>query len=447
MSWSETLLDASFRGQSIQVVEESLQCQYAIAQHGTPYRNGDSSEGLGRGARVFSMRLVLFGENYELELQALLKALDVIEPGELIHPIYGAVSVLTGSNWVSHSADRPDYCDVQVQFIEQLPDAPFFERQIEYVDVGVLGPDDEYTWQDGVFDFFGKLDSLISEVQGWIGGGWMGVLERALGLPGIGLRLQQLRSQIAGVVANLVGLAGGGSSGSGGSSAYDPLVVVARTPTEIRAAIRSITPATSRDLQSRSAIPSVMPGGSWLMPEAAHAADNLLAAARQGSEPDPDWLPLGMPLDPAESVSWQLVILVVTELACANAESVAVVLDNEAAEPVLSPDDLESLVNLIRSLIQASILLQRRLYGVETARPVIEGLRDLAAMIQAKARRIILSRPPLIIRTVESPASLRLLAFRWYGDHSRANELLRLNPGLRNPHNIQRGEALRSYAT
>lgn len=445
MSWSETLLDASFRGLSIQVTKESLQAQYAIAQHGTPYRNGDSSEGLGRGARVFNMRLVLFGQNYELELQALLRALDVLGPGELIHPIYGSVMVLVASKSVDHAAEQPDYCDIQVQFVEQLPDAPFFERQIEYVDVGVLSQDDEYTWQDGVFDFFGKLDSLLSEIQSWIGGGWMGVLEKALGLPGIGLRLQQLRSQIGGVIAGLAGLLGG--SGGGSSGGYDPLVVVARTPAEIRSAIRSITPATARELQSRGAIPAVMPGGSWLTPVAAHAADNLLAAARQGTEPDPEWLPQGVPSDPAEAVAWQLVVLVVTELACAHTESVAVVLDNEEEEPVLSPDDLEDLVNLIRSLIQASILLQRRLYGVETARPVIEGMRNLAAMIQAKARRVILSRPPLITRTVESPTSLRLLAFRWYGDHSRAHELLRLNPGLRNPHNIQRGEALRSYAT
>ncbi|HID7877459.1 TPA: DNA circularization protein, partial [Pseudomonas aeruginosa] len=93
----------------------------------------------------------------------------------------------------------------------------------------------------------------------------------------------------------------------------------------------------------------------------------------------------------------------------------------------------------------AAILLHRRLYGVEEARPIIEGLRNTSALLQARARRVILMAPPLIERTVETPASLRLLAYRWYGDHTRASELLRLNPGLRTPYNIEAGEVLRAY--
>lgn len=440
MSWSETLLDASFRGVRLQVLDENLQAQHAIAQHGTPYRNGDSSEDLGRGARVFAMRVVLLGQNYEIELQNLLRALDVIGPGELVHPIYGSVQVLTSTQSVQHSAEKPDYCEVQLQFIEQLPDAPFFERQIEFVDVGVLSGADEYTWQDGVFDFFGRLDSLIGEIQSWTGGGWMGLMEKALGLPGIGLRLQQLRSQILGVLSNVTGLAG--STGS----AFDPLTDLLRTPTEIRAAISTRTQPNPRELMARDAIPASMPGGDQLFRDASRAADQLLSAARQGIEPDASLLPDTMPTDPAAAASWQLVILVVVELACAHADAVAVVLDNESKEPTLSPGELENLVNLVRALIQAAILLQRHLYGVEQSRPVIEALRDTAAMVQAQARYVLLQRPPLVSREVQAPTSLRLLAFRWYGDHSRAIELLRLNPQLRTPHNISAGEVLRGYA-
>ena len=100
MSWSETLLDASFRGVPIQVVEESLQWQRSLAEHGTPFKNGDSVRDLGRGARRFPMQLVVFGVNYEIELQNLLVTLEVIGSGELIHPIYGSVSV------VPHSLDE-----------------------------------------------------------------------------------------------------------------------------------------------------------------------------------------------------------------------------------------------------------------------------------------------------------------------------------------------------
>lgn len=440
MSWSETLLDASFRGVPLQVVDENLQAQHAIAQHGTPYRNGDSSEDLGRGARVFALRVVLFGVNYELELQSLLSALDVIGPGELVHPIYGSVTVLTQSQAVHHTAERPDYCEVQLQFVEQLPDAPFFERHIEFVDVASLSVEDEYTWQDGLFDLLGRVDTLIAEVQTWIGGGWVGLIEQALGLPGIGLRLQQMRSQILGVVSGMAGLAGSSSS------AFDPLTDIGRTATEIRSAARDSTPSSARELQARSGIPATLPGSESLTAEAARVGADLLASVRQGTEPDASELPDSMPSDPVSASAWVLVVLIVTELALANAEAVAIVVEDEAEQPTLSPVELEALVNLVRLLIQAAILLQRRLYAVEDSRPVIEALRNTAALIQARARQVILQSPPMLERVVESPTSLRLLAFRWYGDHSRALELLRLNPALKTPHNIAAGEVLRAYA-
>ncbi|WP_160286825.1 DNA circularization protein [Pseudomonas knackmussii] len=439
MSWSETLLDASYRGIPLNVVDENLQAQRALSEHGSPYRNGDSVDDLGRGARRFPMRVVLFGVNYEIELQNLLKALDTSGDGELIHPIYGSVTVVAASWEVGHSAERPDSAQVSIQFVESLPDQPFFAREIAFVDVGLVAADDGPTWQDGIFDLFGRIDSLVSDIQTWIGGGWVGLLEQTLGLPGIGLRLQQLRSQILGVVTAVDEMA------NSTSSAFDPLADLARTPTEIRGAIQTSTPSDSASLLSRSGVPAAMPGASSLPADASRAAATLLASARQGVDPDESLLPSSMPSDPVAENAFGLVVLVITELALAHAQAVAVIIEAEAETPTLSPDDLESLANLARSLAQASILLHRRLYDVETARPIIEGLRNTSALLQARARRVILMAPPLVERTVQTPASLRLLAHRWYGDHTRAAELLRLNPGLQTPYSIEAGEVLRAY--
>lgn len=439
MSWSETLLDASYRGIPLNVVDENLQAQRALSEHGSPYRNGDSVDDLGRGARRFPMRVVLFGVNYEIELQNLLKALDTSGDGELIHPIYGSVTVVAASWEVAHSAERPDSAQVSIQFVESLPDQPFFAREIAFVDVGLVSADDGPTWQDGIFDLFGRIDSLVGDIQTWIGGGWVGLLEQTLGLPGIGLRLQQLRSQILGVVTSVDEMA------NSTSSAFDPLTDLARTPTEIRGAIQTSTPSDSASLLSRSGVPAAMPGASSLPADASRAAATLLASARQGVDPDESLLPSSMPSDPVAENAFGLVVLVITELALSHAQAVAAIIEAEAETPTLSPDDLESLANLTRSLAQAAILLHRRLYDVETARPIIEGLRNTSALIQARARRVILMAPPLVERTVQTPASLRLLAHRWYGDHTRAAELLRLNPGLQTPYNIEAGEVLRAY--
>ncbi|MGH8361410.1 MAG: DNA circularization N-terminal domain-containing protein, partial [Pseudomonas sp.] len=69
MSWAENLLDASFRGVPLQVESESLQWQRALSEHGTPFKDGDRVKDLGRGARRVPMQVVVFGVNYEIELQ------------------------------------------------------------------------------------------------------------------------------------------------------------------------------------------------------------------------------------------------------------------------------------------------------------------------------------------------------------------------------------------
>lgn len=441
MSWKENLLDASFRGIPLDVADENLEAQWFTSQHGTPYKQGDSAEDLGRGGRAFSLRVIFNGPNYEFYLRALLDALDVLGPGELVHPIYGSLTVVTRSMNVHHTAERPDYAEVALQFVEHTPDEPFFDRDLVWTAVWSAYAEDETTWQDGLFDLLAKIDSLVTEIQSWIGGGWTGFMEKALGLPGIGLRLQQLRSQIMGVVSQVVSMAT-----SNPLSAFDPLVDLARTPTEIRAVIQNTTPSSSRELLSRGGVPATVPGSTSLTAQASRAGTALLISARQGSEPDTSVIPDSMPTDPVDAASLALVVLIVTETALANAQAVSAVIEDEAATQTLSPGDLESLVNLSRSLIESAILLHRRLYGVETALPVIDALRTMAGLIQARARSVILLSPPLVERTVESPASLRVLAHRWYGDHSRAIELSRLNPSLGSPYNIQPGEVLRAYA-
>lgn len=455
MSWSETLLDASFRGVPLQIESESLQWQRALSEHGTPFKDGDRVKDLGRGARRVPMQVVVFGVNYEIELQNILRALNTPGAGELVHPIYGSMSVVSSTGEVKHHAERPDYAEVSVVFVEDTPDAPFFERQFEFVDIGVLEGEDERSWQDGIFDLFGRIDSLVGEIQSWIGGGWVGLLEKALGLPGIGLRLQQLRSQILGVVSGI------GSMAKRPSGAFDPLVDLMRTPSEIRGAIQGSTPTSAAALLIRTGVPAAIPGNASLPADAARAGSVFLIGARQGVAPRVELLveglpanagsgvvllPDGMPDDPVAANAFALVVLVVTELALAHAQAVATVVEDEADTPTLSPLELEGLVNLVRSLVQSSILLQRHLFDVETARPIIEALRNVAALIQARARQVILQSPPMLERTVETPVSLRLLAHRWYGDHTRAAELIRLNPGLKTPHNIQAGEVLRAYA-
>jgi prophage DNA circulation protein len=53
----------------------------------------------------------------------------------------------------------------------------------------------------------------------------------------------------------------------------------------------------------------------------------------------------------------------------------------------------------------------------------------------------------MVATTVTSPCNLHLLAHRLYGDYTRAEELARLNPGIRNPNFLARGQIVRRYAS
>lgn len=445
MSWSDNLLDCSYNGQPILVLSESTGADYSLVQHGVPYQNGDSVEPMGRNARRFSIKAVQWGSNYEVALQALLAVFEQ-QSGELVHPIYGSAKVVIASWGVGHVAERPDYAALDLVFVEDTPGAPFFERTLfeNFTDLGLASDidiDRSTTWQSSLLDTLARVDSLVAQVQQWIGGGWTGLMEKALGLPGITLRLQQLRSQILGVVSGVAGMAGSTSS------AFDPLIDLVRTPVEIRAAIDTSTPSTTSELLAGKGVPSTMPGAATLEGNALRTANALLASGFAGTEPDAGNLPEVMPDDPVAASAYGLVLIFITELALAHAEAVAVVLEDEAQTQTLSPEELSRLVALVRSLIQAAILLHRHLHGIEQALAVIEPLRMLAGLIQARARQVIVQRPPMISRTVESGTSLRLLAFRWYRDHARADELLRLNPRLRSPFLIPSGEVLRAYAS
>lgn len=440
MSWADDLLDCTYRGVNLDIMAEDLEAQRALVQHGVPYVDGDDVEDLGQGAREFSMRAVVFGPNYLFQLKLILIALDAIGPGELVHPIYGSVNVVSGGYKVSHHAERPDYAEIALRFLEHTPNDAFFNPDFTYTPEGTAYVEDERTWQDGVFDLIGRVDSLIAEVQGWIGGGWTGLMEKALGLPGITLRLQQMRSQILGVVSGVQSMA------KSSSSAFDPLLDLARSPTEIRSSVEESTPTTSAELLSRTGVPSAMPGAESLPPEIARIGSAFLVAAREGAAPDGSALPTAMPDDPVEAVAFALITLVITELSLSYASAIGVAIENDADDLALSPNELERLANLARSLIQAAILLHRHLYDIEDALPIIEGLRTTAALIQARARQLVLQRPPLLSRTVESPTNLRLLAHRWYSDSRRADELMRLNPELRSPYSIAPGTVIRAYA-
>lgn len=74
-------------------------------------------------------------------------------------------------------------------------------------------------------------------------------------------------------------------------------------------------------------------------------------------------------------------------------------------------------------------------------------MKDQALALQDAAKAVIEARPPLVQRTLSAPGNLRLQAHLLYGDHSRATELARLNPGLRVPNNLKQGDVINAFTS
>jgi prophage DNA circulation protein len=130
-------------------------------------------------------------------------------------------------------------------------------------------------------------------------------------------------------------------------------------------------------------------------------------------------------------------------VASAAAQVFALAIDN----PVLTPNDIQSITNDVRTNINTTITLARATWpNIVDHRPITEPLKALALSVYNAAEQLIQAKPPFTTRTVTTPGNLNLLAFLWYGDYTRADELFRLNPQIVNPNFITAGMVLSCYA-
>jgi prophage DNA circulation protein len=120
MAWETDLQDASFRGVAFDIINTRDSMQRDIAQHEYPYRDGANIDDLGGKPRSLQCQAVFFGDDYESRLQAFMR--------HWIHVVGRADSsgvrlmpdMLCYVYQVNHEADNPDYCTVDLQFLQEV---------------------------------------------------------------------------------------------------------------------------------------------------------------------------------------------------------------------------------------------------------------------------------------------------------------------------------------
>ncbi len=444
MSWL-SLLDASFRGVPFQVESVSDKGEKSLAIHEYPYRAGGEVEDLGRKPRIIPLRAVFWGVNYLSGLRALIKAFEVEGKGELIHPVFGSVDVVIRSWDIPHEAERPNYATVSFEAVEASPDNPFFDDQstrslAERASDALLGGlaqalnDSAASLQATLGEVAGQAASLQNRVLAELDGLLM-VYDSARTVTRTAMSYLDFPSAF---VADLSACIQSAASGVGGLSGFASL-----------GGLSGLLPRLDVSTgQSAGTYPSGANsyGPAWVsgpVSDNVGRAEAVLAirqastapAATPAPEPKSAQTPIGQAATHAMLAQTQI-----------YAQAARDMLMAELSTPTLTPAEVESLTGNARDRLQDCLHAVRASQPQAVVHQMSECLRDAAQAVQQLGEAALNARPPLVMRTVERPCNFHLLAHRLYGDYTRATELARINPQVRNPNFIAQGQEVLVYA-
>lgn len=406
MAWSQTLLDASFRGVAFDAVATDDSAARALQLTEYPYRDGAQIEDLGESARRIRIQALFNGPDYESALAEFVAALKQGGEGELVHPVFGSLKVYAASWSAPHRADDPDYCLLSLEFVEAgIPVSLFASAPAQAKAAAVQSAVD--TAQALGDAAFAKQVSVLAAAAG--NGRETGILSDALA--GVMTVIKQMSPST--ILAGLPGI----EQPLAWASDMRAIVGALREGTRLAVALDSFTPAT---------IFSDFFGFTGLF-------DNWPSAS----------VPRGSYATRVKNtVDVQTNLTPTLEVARVASD----ILAQESITPTLSPVEIGRIADATRSRIQTSIDECAAAYDLVAGRPLIEALRTTAHTVLEAARAVIEARPPIIRRTVDADINLHRLAHVWYGDWQRAYELQRLNPQVRNPNFVRQGAMLNAYA-
>lgn len=449
MGWAENLQQASFRGVSFDVTATDEQVSRDHAAYEYPNVDGADLKDLGRKARPFRLTAFIWGDTYEYKLQTLTAALDTPGDGELIHPVYGSVpSVIVTGYSVRHEAENVDSCTVELNFLENRTGTTLFASQLpEMFGASLFDELDALTAELG--EFFDAVTAPLKTINS--------LVKRAKTVESTLINtLLTFEDDVKLTTEQVVGLAESPAQFIAALSSV--LEVHTSNVASSVPALASSAPVTTIGLASPAAEVATSSTVITSWNEITDDMDELVAlpvSFVNGDTTPTVALPVGSVPSDVEDVTVAYSVAAVTELA----SSATAILSDDAQAELLTPDDIEKLVDDVRTRIQSTIDQLRARYEpareliTETTSPVgiqwlelVEGLKNIALALQDLGLLVLSRRPPLTRKVVRADSCLHLLAHLWYGDHSRANELQRLNPQVRDPNLITTGMVLNAYA-
>lgn len=421
MAWNLTLQDASFRGVTFEVQSVEDRGEKALCVHEYPYRSGAEVEDLGRKPRVIPVTAIFWGVAYESRIKALVAAFEEAGPGELIHPVFGSLTVAVRRWQIQHSAERHDYATVTFEAVEAVTDNPFFGATSS-----------RSLAEQALADISSSLDEALGLSESELGktlGQWA---DTAANIKA------RVETELQGVLDVLD--AGRGVVRSVLSYVDVPAAFVADAQAIVRGLQADAASASSSVVSAFGVLSTALPLVSLTAPEAvkAYATGAGAYGPAVATIPVPDAGSVQTP----QGVAVTHVTLLEAQ---ATAQAASEALKADMASPALTPGEIEGLAGNVRARLDDALHYTAAALPQGSVHPVCERLRTASRAMQQLAEAALNARPPLAIRTAGLACNFHLLAHRLYGDFTRADELRRINPQVRNPNFIDPNQELLVY--
>lgn len=424
----DTLMPASFRGITFEVLATRDTLARDTALYAYPYRDGAVIDDQGMKAVNFRLSAIFFGNQYQTELKAFLKALKTAGPGELVHPVYGPIpraQFLEAG--IEHHVEPLNAVTVELVFVESgLEQALFAEAAPDVDSTGLVATTQKY---------FGDAINMLKTIE-----------DDVARVSNIVASAEYVVNSLATEIQTTIG------------SVLDffdyPTAFVSDMSTLLSSFSAALPFSVSTRLSDWNAVRSLGNDVASFPSRRFTAQLSMSSGAVFASTLNRSSV---MPQVDRDLID-QTIRLTTIGNWCDVASDI---LSMESTEPTLSARDIEGIANDARSLIEQAIQAQRTTISTaqtqavlndtvtpdsRTGTALIGELQALAYALQRQARMLILSRPPLIQRMVTRPCNIHVLAFDWYGDVTRADELVRLNPDMRHPNALQQGDILNAFA-
>lgn len=125
-----------------------------------PYRDGQTTDDLGRAADTFSINVILHGTNYLQGYARLFRELNKPQPGILVHPVRGRIRCTLEEYQITHESTQRKAMTLQLTFIEHNFDAGTIA--VQEIDRSVKSA------LQTALEAFAEIENLILKVRGTI---------------------------------------------------------------------------------------------------------------------------------------------------------------------------------------------------------------------------------------------------------------------------------------